>query len=128
MTINYYGNIVDIKFDIGDSSGKAITLIDGYSIEEMTIIKNTGIYGLILGAPITQTQTNNNLRFPPVHSKNPNVISPLFDNTKDQRFTFIITKFGQIPDPNYFKKAFEPILVTGSDGKEYNVIPSDQFK
>lgn len=126
MTINYHGNIVDIKFDKNDSSGKAITLIDGYSIEEMTIINNTGIYGLTFGAPITQTTEN--LRFPPVHSKNPNVISPLFDNTKDQRFTFIITKFGQIPDPNYFKKAFEPILVTGSDGKEYNVIPSDQFK
>lgn len=126
MTIKYYGNIVDIKFDTTDSSGTAITLIDGYSIEEMTIITNTGIYGLVFGAPIKLTTEN--LRFPPVHSKNPNVIAPLFDNTKEQRFTFIITKFGQIPDPNYFKKAFEPILVTGSDGKEYNVIPSDQFK
>lgn len=126
MTINYYGNIVDIKFNKGDSSGAAITLIDGYSVEEMTIINNTGIYGLFLGAPIKQAPAN--LRFPPVHSKNPNVISPLFDNTKEQRFTFIITKFGQIPDPNYFKKAFEPIPVTSSDGNEYNVIPSDQFK
>lgn len=126
MTINYYGNIVDIKFDTTDSSGKAITLIDGYSIEEMTIINNTGIYGLQLGVPIKQTTEN--LRFPPVHSKNPNVIHPLFDNTKSQRFTFIITKFGQIPDPNYFAKAFEPILVKGDDGKEYKMIPSDQFK
>lgn len=24
--------------------------------------------------------------------------------------------------------AFEPIIVTGDDGHEYNVIPSDQFK
>lgn len=126
MTINYYGNVVDINYDVSDSSGKAITLINGYSIEEMTIIRNTGIYGLLLGVPITQATEN--LRFPPVHSKNPNVIKPLFDNTKKQRFTFIITKFGQIPDPNYFDKAFEPILVTGSDGKKYNVIPSDQFK
>ena len=126
MTINYYGNIVDIKFDTTDSSGRAITLIDGYSIEEMTIINNSGIYGLMLGAPIKPTTEN--LRFPPVHSKNPNVIAPLFDNTKNQRFTFIITKFGQIPDPNYFGTAFEPILVKGDDGKEYNVIPSDQFK
>lgn len=126
MTINYYGNIVDIKFGTTDSSGAAITLIDGYSIEEMTIITNTGIYGLFLGAPIDQTTEH--LRFPPVHSKNPNVIHPLFDNTKERRFTFIITKFGQIPDPNYFDKAFEPILVTGDDGKKYNVIPSDQFK
>lgn len=125
MTINYYGNIVDIKYDVKDSSGAAITLIDGYSIEEMTIIYNSGIYGLIHGVAIKQTT---NLRFPPVNSKNPNVIAPLFDNTKTQRFTFIITKFGQIPDPNYFKKAFEPILLTGSDGKKYKVIPSDQFK
>lgn len=126
MIINYYGNIVDIKFDKTDHSGTAITLIDGYSIEEMTIIHNSGIYGLFLGAPI-KTDTLN-LRFPPVHSKNPNLIQPLFDNTKEQRFTFIITKFGQIPDPNYFNKAFEPILVVGDDGKEHNVIPSDQFK
>lgn len=126
MKINYYGNIVDIKFDTNDSSGAVITLIDGYSIEEMTIINNSGIYGIMLGAPITPTTIN--LRFPPVHSKNPNVIAPLFDNTKPQRFTFIITKFGQIPDPHYFGKAFEPILVTGDDGKKYNVIPSDQFK
>lgn len=48
MTINYYGNLVDIKFDAGDSSGAAITLIDGYSIEEMRIIYNSGIYGLFL--------------------------------------------------------------------------------
>ena len=126
MTINYYGNIVDIKFDTTDSSGKNITLIDGYSIEEMTIIHNSGIYGLMLGAPITQTTEK--FRFPPVHSKNPNVIAPLFDNTKSQRFTFMITKFGQIPDPHYFNKAFEPILVVGNDGKKYKVIPSDQFK
>lgn len=126
MTINYYGNIVDIKFDTTDSSGASITLIDGYSIEEMTIINNTGIYGLFMGAPLKQTPEK--LRFPPVHSKNPNVISPLFDTAKSQRFTFMITKFGQIPDPNYFKTAFEPILVTGDDGKEYKVIPSDQFK
>lgn len=124
MTIKYYGNIVDINYDVNDVSGAAITLINGYSIEEMTIIYNTGIYGLIFGAPIGQTTKE--LRFPPIHSKNPNVIKPLFDNTKKQRFTFIITKFGQIPDPHYFDKAFEPILVAGDDGKKYNVIPSDQ--
>lgn len=39
-----------------------------------------------------------------------------------------IIKFGQIPDSHYFGTAFEPILVTGDDGNEYNVIPSDQFK
>lgn len=126
MTIKYYGNIVDIKFDTTDKSGVNIALIDGYSIEEMTIVHNSGIYGLIYGCPIYQTTEN--LRFPPVHSKNPNMIAPLFDNTKSQRFTFIITKFGQIPDPHYFDKAFEHILVTGEDGKKHKAIPSDQFK
>lgn len=33
-----------------------------------------------------------------------------------------------VTDEHYFDKAFEPILVTGADGNEYNVIPSDQFK
>lgn len=42
-----------------------------------------------------------------------NIVDIKFDNTKNQRFSFIITKFGQIPDP---------ILVKGDDGKEYNVI------
>jgi hypothetical protein len=108
MTINYYGNIVDIKFDVNDSSGAAITLINGYSIEEMTIINNTGIYGLIFGAPITQTTEN--LRFPPVHSKNPNVIAPLFDNTKTQRFTFIITNLAKFPILIILKKLLNLFL------------------
>nr|DAQ79129.1 MAG TPA: hypothetical protein [Caudoviricetes sp.] len=37
-------------------------------------------------------------------------------------------EFGQIPDPYYFNSVFNPILVTGGDGNEYYVIPSDQFK
>lgn len=126
MTITYHGNAVDIKWDVGDEIGGSITLIDGYSIEEMYIINNTGIYGLYLGVPIPLTTEK--LYFPPVNSRNPNTIAPFFDNTKEQRLSFLITKFGQIPDPNYFATAFKPILVKGDDGKEYNVIPSDQFK
>lgn len=126
MTITYHGNAVDIRWDVGDEIGGSITLIDGYSIEEMYIINNTGIYGLYLGVPISLTTEK--LYFPPVNSRNPNTIAPFFDNKKEQRLSFLITKFGQIPDAHYFDKAFDPILVTGSDGKEYNVIPSDQFK
>ena len=29
---------------------------------------------------------------------------------------------------NYFTNPFKPILVTGDDGHQYKVIPSDQFK
>lgn len=126
MTITYHGNAVDIRWDVGDEIGGSITLIDGYSIEEMYIINNTGIYGIYLGVPITPTTKK--LYFPPVNSRNPNTIAPFFDNKTEQRLSFLITKFGQIPDVHYFDKAFEPILVTGDDGKEYNVIPSDQFK
>lgn len=97
MTVDYHGNAVDIKYSVGDTGGP-ITLADGYSFEDIVIIRN------------------------------PNTITPLFDNTKEQRFSFLIRKFGQIPDPNYFSKAFDPILVVGDDGNEYNVIPSDQFK
>ena len=126
MTVSYHGNVVDIKFIKGEEF-EDITLADGYSIEDMLIINNTGIYGLSAGIPIPSVN-NLRLHFPPVNSCNPSTIHPLYDNTKDQRFTFLITKFGQIPNANYFDKAFDPILVTGDDGNEYNVIPSDQFK
>lgn len=99
----------------------------GYSFEDILIVKNSGIYGISYGIPIP-TSPNITLHFPPVNSCNPNTITPLFDNTKEHRFTFLITKFGQIPNANYFNKAFDPILVVGNDGNEYNVIPADQFK
>lgn len=126
MTVNYHGNAVDITFSIGDTTAP-ITLADGYSIEDILIVRNTGIFGISYGIPIP-TSTNITLHFPPVNSCNPNTIIPLFDNTKEQPFTFLITKFGQIPNANYFDKAFNPILVVGNDGNEYNVIPSNQFK
>lgn len=64
-----------------------------------------------------------------VNYKSPCVLRPLIlDNTKPAYLRILIFKFGQIPDPHYFDAAFKPILVTGDDGKEYNVIPSDQFK
>lgn len=67
--------------------------------------------------------------FPPVNSKSPCQLSyAIEDRTKAASFRAIIEKFGQIPDIHYFDKPFEPILVTGDDGKEYKVIPSDQFK
>lgn len=57
-----------------------------------------------------------------------NITLYISDLTKDAEIRFTIEKFGQIPDIHYFDTAFEPILVKGDDGKEYNVIPSDQFK
>lgn len=126
MKVKYYGNVVDIAFSIGDTTA-TITLADGYSFEDIYIIRNTGIYSISNGI-IIPTSINITLRFPPINSCNPNTITLRFDNTKEHHFTFLITKFGQLPDAHYFDKAFDPILVVGNDGNEYNVIPSNQFK
>lgn len=74
-------------------------------------------------------RSNLQLVFPVVNSKSPSTITLYIgDLSKNTELGFTIEKFGQIPDPNYFDNTFEPILVTDEDGKEYNVIPSDQFK
>lgn len=57
-----------------------------------------------------------------------NITFYITDLPKAAEIRFTIEKFGQIPDSGYFDSTFKPILVTGDDGKEYNVIPSDQFK
>ena len=69
------------------------------------------------------------MTFPPINSKSPCILHPVkVNNTKSADLRILIIKFGQIPDQHYFDKTFDPILVTGNDGNEYNVIPSDQFK
>ena len=126
MTVNYRGNAVIIKMDVGDSA--AITLPDGYSFESIVVTYADNITVFEPEVPFSIGAT---LRFPPVNSKSPCVIQPLLQNeNKGGTLRFLITKFGQIPDPHYFdlNKYFDPILVKDDDGKEYNVIPSDQFK
>lgn len=93
MKISYYGNAVDIKFDVNDTPSP-ITLADGYSFEDIFITANSGIFGIMLGIPIPQS-ANMPLHFPPVNSHSPNTITPLFEPNKEHRFTFLITKFGQ---------------------------------
>lgn len=101
------------------------TLPNGYSINRIhiTYIENiSSINGATLRA-------DSILIFPPVNSKSPSSILLNITNLAKAAFIrFTIEKFGQIPDPYYFDKAFNPILVTGDDGNKYNVIPSDQFK
>ena len=73
--------------------------------------------------------TNMQYTFPVIDSKSPCTFDfAPNDDTKRIAVRGIITKMGQIPDINYFDTDFSPILVTGSDGNKYNVIPSDQFK
>ena len=126
MLVNYRGNSVIIKMDAGETG--SITLPDGYSFESIVVTYNENISVLV---PEVTFSMGTTLRFPPVNSKSPCVIQPLLQNpNKGGTLRFLITKFGQIPDPHYFdlNKYFDPILVKDDDGKEYNVIPSDQFK
>lgn len=125
MTITYRGNFIIIRYDIGDPS-VPITLRDGYSFETLVINALNNISVIYDEIVVTQ---NMHITFPPINSKSPCLIKPiLLDSTKPGIIRFSIEKFGQIPDAHYFDNAFEPILVTGDDGKEYNVMPSDQFK
>ena len=126
MKVNYRGNAVIITMDAGESG--AITLPDGYSFESIVV---TYADNITMIEPEITFSIGATLRFPPVNSKSPCVINPLLLNdNKSGTLIFLITKFGQIPDPHYFdlNKYFDPILVKDDDGKEYNVIPSDQFK
>ena len=103
-----------------------VTLPAGYSYETLLI---TGIDNINYINPLCKAIAGSIYNFPPVKSKSPSTLLLLKDNkTTAASLVVTISKFGQNPDAHYFDKAFEPILVTGEDGNEYNVIPSDQFK
>lgn len=122
MTVHVYGNSLLFEFEANEPISP-ITLPNGYSYERINITESTNIYA------VNQNASNRILTFPPVNSKSPSIIIiGRVDAKQISRLRFSIEKFGQIPDAHYFDKAFDPILVTGDDGKEYNVIPSDQFK
>lgn len=127
MTQEIYGPFIHIHFDANElSDGRAtIQLADGYTYERIFIHYIDNIE-LSLYMPLV---SGDDITFPVVNSKSPS-IPPLLvkDISKKADIRFTIEKFGQIPDAHYFDKAFDPILVTGDDGNEYNVIPSDQFK
>lgn len=113
--MNVHGNVIRADLSRGQNIIN-LTLPDGYSYEKIYIN-----YCAVL--------QNHHYTFPPVNLKSPCTFTlNISDATKESSFQITIEKFGQIPDSNYFSKAFEPILVTGDDGKEYNIIPSNQFK
>lgn len=126
MKLTVKGNAIEVTFDANEPLQYGyITLPDGYSFEQITLLSANNCYPINnLSSPLLGKRT-----FPPVNSKSPCQLSyAIVDTTKAASFRAIIEKFGQIPDTHYFDKEFDPILVTGDDGKEYNVIPSDQFK
>lgn len=125
MNLTIQGNFISISFAPNEGQPDVIQLPDGYSFENVFIVLANNIYF----HNYMQVSTNEHLTFPPIRSKSPCYIKPVINNiTIGAELKFLITKFGQIPDLHYFDKAFDPILVVGDDGKEYNVIPSDQFK
>lgn len=122
-TIN--GNNVRITLTPDDDKIQ-YTLPDGYSYESILI---TGSLNINYFNPLCRSLTGVIYRFPPVRSKSPATLYFLKSDAKaEASIVMSILKFGQIPDYHYFDKAFEPILVTGTDGKNYKTIPSDQFK
>lgn len=126
--IQYSGNFIRIYFAANEltKNHTTIQLQDGYTYERLHINLAINISELV---PYMSILTGDTITFPVVNSKSPSTI-PIFvpDITKEAEIRITIEKFGQIPDIHYFDTAFEPILVKGDDGTEYNVIPSDQFK
>lgn len=126
--IQYSGNFIRIYFEANELTKEhtTIQLQDGYTYERLHINIANNVKELV---PYMSIFTGDTITFPVVNSKSPSTISIFVpDITKEAEIRIIIEKFGQIPDIHYFDTAFEPILVRGDDGKEYNVIPSDQFK
>lgn len=128
MTFDTYGNIIYITYAASELSvhEQKITLPDGYSYEDILVVNSANISTI---QNRLLANSNVHMIFPPINSKSPcTFFLYVTDLTKTASIRILICKFGQIPDANYFATAFEPILVKGDDGKEYNVIPSDQFK
>ena len=128
MIFTVKGNMCRIYYSANElqQGNVTVNLPKGYSYKTILIIENKNVaevndyMPIILGVDYT---------FPIVNSSSPSNLSLYIPSTKEEsEIKFIIKEFGQIPNPNYFNEAFKPILVTGSDGNEYNVIPSDQFK
>lgn len=116
-----------IRIVLTEAEDKIVfTMPDGYSYETLLV---TAILNINYINPLCKAIQGVIYHFPPIRSKSPTTITLLKSNASAVASIVItIVKFGQIPDSHYFDGVFEPILVTGDDGNEYNVIPSDQFK
>lgn len=125
---NINGPFIYISIDAnGSSRDIKIDLPAGYTYEKIFINRIINISALF--SPNMDIHTGDHLTFPVVNSKSPSTPRLFIPNlSKPAEIRLTIEKFGQIPDPKYFDKPFDPILVTGDDGNKYLVMPSDQFK
>lgn len=97
-----------------------IQLPDGYSYERIYVNSLVNI-----NINPQQVKEYTRITFPPVNCKSPSTISiTVLNNTQKAEMKLTIEKFGQIPDPHYFDKAFDPILVTGRTAKSTSVSPA----
>ena len=126
--IIYNGPFIYISFNANELTNEhiLIELPEGYTYERLFVNQAINIAEIYPNIPI---KDGFDITFPVVNSKSPSILLIYIpDVTKPSELRLTIEKFGQIPNPNYFNTAFKPILVMGDDGKEYKVIPSDQFK
>ena len=122
------GSCLSFEFEANELTNHTYSyrLPDGYSLKTVRISLTSNITYITTWTAVTNGSI---ITFPVVNSHSPAILKfYIQDLTKSARIYIDIMEFGQIPDINYFDKAFDPILVTGEDGNEYNVIPSDQFK
>lgn len=128
MLVDYKGPTIGIIIDANERTDKYVNiqLEDGYTFEKIKILSMSNVSEIL---PYCSLQKGDTITYPPIRSKSPCTLALLIsDITKKTSCSISIEKFGQEPDIHYFKGKITPILVTGDDGKEYNVIPSDQFK
>lgn len=121
------GPFIFVSVDANQSKKDiTINLPAGYTYQKIFINRVTNISALFSNIDI---HTGDRLTFPVVNSKSPSTLRLFIEDlSKPAEIRLTIEKFGQIPDPKYFDKAFDPILVRGDDDKQYLVMPSDQFK
>lgn len=121
------GNVVRLDFNANETTSSVnYTLPDGYSYKKILVNSYANIGKILTNV---QAHPNSEFDFPVVNGMSPCTLNiTIVDNTKNAFLILLIIEFGQKPDIHYFDKAFEPILVTGKDGEEYHMIPSDQFK
>lgn len=128
------GNIITFTAESSDPNPGAVpyTMPDGYSLDTFTCSR----FGdkILLAADSDGynilTDFSNPTTLPVVNGKSPNsfYIGFLTDRVAGHSITMIINKFGGQPDAHYFDGAFEPILLKNTDGTEYNMIPSTQYR